>query len=88
MTTESTPGALGSNDQLGPMPPYVYGWECGHNERILPFDEAMAYAAKLVAAERERWKAQADAMAHALEVFEAQGSDKTHALRAYRAFRA
>lgn len=38
--------------------------------------------------ERERWQAHADAMAQALEAFEAQGSDKTAALRAYRAFRA
>jgi hypothetical protein len=41
-----------------------------------------------VAAERERWGAHADAMAQTLEAFEAQGSDKTAALRAYRAFRA
>lgn len=36
--------------------------------------------------ESERWKAYADAMAHALEIFERQGSDKTDALRDYRAF--
>jgi DNA-binding helix-hairpin-helix protein with protein kinase domain len=47
-----------------------------------------ADVAATLAAERERWKAHADAMAQTLEAFEAQGSDKTAALRAYRAFRA
>jgi hypothetical protein len=43
---------------------------------------------EMLTAERERWQAHADAMAQTLEAFEAQGSDKTAALRAYRAFRA
>jgi hypothetical protein len=51
-------------------------------------DDAEQAISEAVAAERERWKAHADAMALSLEAFEAQGSDKTEALRAYRVFRA
>jgi hypothetical protein len=46
-----------------------------------------AYAQAKVAAELMLWRSHADAMAHALEVFEAQGSDKTKALRDYMDFK-
>jgi len=39
---------------LVPLPPYVYGRECGENERVLPVEQVLAYAAACVAAERER----------------------------------
>jgi hypothetical protein len=84
------PLALKSNLVLGPLPEYAHefrprwfgddGGFTGAQMRL--------YAMEAVAAERERWQAHADAMAQTLEAFEAQGSDKTAALRAYRAFRA
>jgi hypothetical protein len=93
------PLALRLSEGLGPLPPQREGQyltmticgtnddpaECGHWSSPAHVKWRIDTA---VAAERERWQARADAMARALEVFEAQGSDKTDALRAYRAFRA
>lgn len=48
------PREPGLNAESAPLPPDVRAWECGQNDRVLPLDDAMAYAQKLVAAERER----------------------------------
>ena len=43
MTTEATPGALGSNDQLGPLPePYTRQWiNAPFTERLLFTEDQM-----------------------------------------------
>jgi hypothetical protein len=55
MTTEATPGALGSNDQLGPLPepatPYLAGPD---DYPEFTADQMRAYAAQEVAADRQR----------------------------------
>lgn len=87
----------GSSEGLGPDAPTV-GWYQGGRLTVQQPPgvsygvciriEAERALTRAVAAERERWKAHADAMAQTLEAFEAQGSDKTAALRAYLDFRA
>lgn len=45
-------------DDLPPLPEYVYGRECGENEKVVPLERVRAYgdarAAAAVAQERER----------------------------------
>ena len=70
MTTQATPGALGSNDQLGPLPePHLHtaalavmnaGWERGGH--VYSAAQMHAYASQEVAAALERFvEALADA---------------------------
>jgi hypothetical protein len=82
-----------------PLPePLAQEWDYDHSgegrnfltgdftaEQMLAHREA--YAQAVLAAELMLWRSHADAMAHALEVFEAQGSDKTKALRDYMDFK-
>lgn len=46
-------------DDLPPLPEYVYGRECGENEKVVPLERVRAYGdarvAAAVAQERGRW---------------------------------
>lgn len=41
-------------DDLPPLPEYVYGRECGENEKVVPLERVRAYGDARAAAERER----------------------------------
>jgi hypothetical protein len=43
-----------TDETLGPLPPYIYGSECGELERVWTERDMRTYAAAQVAAERER----------------------------------
>ena len=49
-----------------PLPPYVYGRECGENERVLPLAQVEAYAAAAVAAALEQQAAEIERLRAAL----------------------
>lgn len=71
MDNERTPGALGSNDGLGPLPEDALRQQAflilsrlqSGTEDVVRLDAALA----AVAAERERWRAAAEYAAHQLE---------------------
>lgn len=61
MTTEATPTAVGSNDELGPLPEPDVQWVDGKDQwgyddysQAYSAEATTAYAAQQVAAERER----------------------------------
>ena len=72
-----------------PLPEYAAAFKprWSGDEGGYTADQMRAYAQAVLAAELMLWRSHADAMAHALEVFEAQGSDKTKALRDYMDFK-
>lgn len=91
-------GVAGESVDVPPPEPLAQEWDYDHSgegrnfltgdftaEQMLAHREA--YAQAVLAAELMLWRSHADAMAHALEVFEAQGSDKTKALRDYMDFK-
>ncbi len=41
-------------DDLPPLPEYVYGRECGENEKVVPLERVRAYGDARAADERER----------------------------------
>lgn len=43
-----------TTQELGPLPPYLYGRECSENERVWSEEAVRAYALQERAAERER----------------------------------
>lgn len=71
MDNERTPGALGSNDGLGPLPEDALRQQAflilsrlqSGTEDVVRLDAALA----AVAEERERWRAAAEYAAHQLE---------------------
>jgi hypothetical protein len=54
MTDEATPREVGSHAGLGPLPAYVYGRECGENEKVWTETAMRMYARAAVAEERKR----------------------------------
>ena len=51
-----------SSTELGFLPPYKYGEECGKLERVWTEHDMHAFAAQRVAAERKRWQQAAKAV--------------------------
>ena len=54
MQHDTPPVKVASTDQLGPLPAYVYGRECGENEKVWTEAAVRMYGRAAVAVERER----------------------------------
>lgn len=54
MNDETAPAKVRLSEGLGPLPDYVYGRECGENEKVWTEAAMRMYASAEVAAERER----------------------------------